>query len=182
VGATPPLRVVLDRSAWVAWIATTVTLLARVWGDGGSSDLGDTSYFSRIGRTLISSDWAHTFSHARVQAGVLELGFYGAASQLSRWSGIGIGRLLAPVIEIGVVALLWWTLRTVLPRGRVGRLAAAVVVLLVVSVGCPSWVYFAGHPADAVVPLPWILAGAEAQRGRVIRAGVILGLSANIEL
>jgi hypothetical protein len=38
-----------------------------------------------------------------------------------------------------------------------------------------------GHPADAVLPLVWIIAAAEARRGRAWRAGLFIGLSAGLE-
>src|SRR5207237_6993433 len=39
-----------------------------------------------------------------------------------------------------------------------------------------------GHPADAVSPLIWVLAALEARRGRALRAGALIGLSAGLEV
>src|SRR6185437_17183794 len=39
----------------------------------------------------------------------------------------------------------------------------------------------AGHPADAVLPLIWVVAAADARRGRVVRAAGLVGLGAGLE-
>jgi len=39
-----------------------------------------------------------------------------------------------------------------------------------------------GHPAEAIVPLLWVLAGIRAREDRVLWAGALIGLSAGLEL
>ena len=57
----------------------------------------------------------------------------------------------------------------------------AVVGLVAVATGFTRAGFDAGHPADSLLPLLWILAAAEARRGRVVLAGAIVGLSAGFE-
>ena len=53
--------------------------------------------------------------------------------------------------------------------------------LLAVATGLTTHVFDAGHPADALLPLLWIVAAAEAQRGRAARAAAIVGMCAGFE-
>src|SRR5438094_942608 len=47
--------------------------------------------------------------------------------------------------------------------------------------GFTTHVFDAGHPADGLLPLLWIVAAAEARRGRTLRAALVVGLSAGFE-
>ena len=174
-------RQLLRRTPW-QWIVSLLATAPMAWADGGSRLLGDTAFFCRAGRTLLSADWAHTYASAGVQAGPLQLALYGAAGRLGAATGVGPGRLLSPVVELGTVALLLFVLRSVLPQGRMRRLSQGVLGTLAVLTATPSLVFSAGHPADAVIPLLWVLAAHEARQGRAVRAGLILGLSANLEI
>ena len=59
-------------------------------------------------------------------------------------------------------------------------LAAAGVAVL--AVGLPQAAWLDGHPAQLVIPLLWVVAGLDARDGRVMRAGVLVGLSGGLEL
>src|SRR5207248_1255433 len=85
---------------------------------------------------------------------------------------------LACVIELAVAALLLAVL------GRVGvadrwRLAGG---LAAVGVGLTHLALADGHPAEAVVPLLWVLAALWAREDRVVAAGTLIGVSAGLEL
>ena len=154
--------------------------LARVWApvlaaaaavaylDRGT-DPGDVVYFIHRGEQLLSSGWAHTFADPMLQSGPLQLVLFGAVRNLPA---------LAFVVELGVAALLLAVL------GRLGvadrwRLAAGLVA---VGAGLTHLAFADGHPAEAVVPMLWILAALWAREDRVVAAGALLGAAAGLEL
>jgi hypothetical protein len=171
----------LVRAPW-EWIIPGLVVAPWIAIEGGSANLSDTQYFVVAGRTLLSGHWAAAFSSPRVQAGPFELALYGAFGRLSALSGIGVGRLLAPVVELGVVALVVAVVGRLLADEPMRRAVQGTVGTLAAVAGVPSMVFTGGHPADAVIPLLWLLAGDEARRGRDLRAVLIVGLSANVEL
>lgn len=154
--------------------------LARVWVpvlglaaavaslDRGS-DPGDLVYFVHRGQQLLSGGWADTFADPSLQSGPLQLALFGAVRNLTA---------LAFVIELGVAALLLYVLGRLRTSERV-RLAAGI---LAVASGLTHLAFADGHPADAVVPLLWVLAGLSARADRPVRAGALIGLSAGMEL
>ena len=150
---------------WVPVLAPTAGLAYL----GRGTDSGDLVYFVHKGQQLLSGSWADTFADARLQSGPLQLAFFGAVQNLAA---------LAFLIEVGVAALLLFVL------GRVGlsdRVRVAVG-LLAVAGGLTHISFVYGHPAEAIVPLLWVLAGVRAREGRVFSAGVLVGLSAGFEL
>jgi hypothetical protein len=154
--------------------------LARVWlpvlGAAAAvasldrgTDPGDLLYFVHKGQQLLSPDWADTFADPRLQSGPLQLLVFGAVENLTA---------LAFLIEVGVAALLLFVLGQLGAGDRV-RLA---VGLLAVASGLTHGAFVDGHPAQAVVPLLWVLAGLWARDDRVVSAGALIGLSAGFEL
>ena len=137
--------------------------LAR--GDGGDGRL-----FVRAGGTLLSPHWLHAFSDPSVQVGPLQLALFGS-----------VGRSPAALaIVLGVAA----ALLPVAAARALGVERPAVLAglgLLTVAAGFTITGFDSGHPADSLLPLLWILAAADARRGRVLRAGLVVGLSAGIE-
>jgi len=123
-----------------------------------STDSGDLVYFVHKGQQLLSGGWADTFADPRLQSGPLQLAFFGAVQDLAA---------LAFLIELGVAALLLYVL------GRVGLSdrARVVVGLLAVAAGLTHISFVYGHPAEAIVPLLWVLAGLWAREGRMLSAG-----------
>jgi hypothetical protein len=99
----------------------------------------------------------------------LQLAFFGAVHNLAA---------LAFLIELGVAALLLYVL------GRVGLSDRVRVTLglLALAGGLTHISFVYGHPAEAIVPLLWVLAGLWAREGRVLSAGALVGLSAGFEL
>jgi hypothetical protein len=154
--------------------------LARVWVpvlglaagvaylDRGT-DAGDLVYFVHRGEELLSGGWADTFADRHLQSGPLQLVLFGAVRNPTA---------LAFLIEIGVAALLLYVLRLLGTSNR----SRLVVGILAVASGLTHLAYADGHPANAVVPLLWVLAGLSARADRPVRSGALLGLSAGLEL
>jgi hypothetical protein len=154
--------------------------LARVWVpvlscaavvaylDRGA-DSGDLVYFVHRGEHLLSGSWASTFADPMLQSGPLQLAVFGAVRNLTA---------LSFLIQLSVASLLLYV------AGRVGagdrlRLFAG---LLAVGAGWTHLAFVDGHPAEAIVPLLWVLAGVWAHEDRAFRAGALIGLSAGLEL
>jgi len=154
--------------------------LARVWLpvlgaaavvaslDRGT-DPGDLVYFVHKGEQLLSAGWADTFADPTLQSGPLQLLVFGAVGNLTA---------LVFLIELGVAALLVYVLGRLGTSDRV-RLA---VGLLAVASGLTHGAFVDGHPAQAIVPLLWVLAGVWAREDRVLLAGALVGLSGGLEL
>ena len=144
-------------------LAGTVAALDR------RSDAGDLLYFVHQGERMLSARWTDTFSDPTLQSGPLQLLLTGAARSTP---------VLAFVVEIGVAALL------LLVLGRLGVSARWRVALgfAAVALGLTHGAFVDGHPAEAVTPLLWVLAAIDARRGRVVRAGLLVGVSAGLEL
>lgn len=156
----------MRRSApWIVPAVLAAVVAPLVRGDGGDSPL-----FVAAGRTLLSSHWRDTFADSSIQAGPLQLVLFGS-----------IGRSLAVLsIVVGVgVALL------VVAAARAAGVTSSRVLLFTglaaVLTGLTVNAFEAGHPADAVLPLLWVLAAADARRGRVVRAAVLVGAGAGLE-
>ena len=151
--------------AWIVPVAAAAAVAPIARGDGG-----DLSTFAAGGRVLFSSHWSHTFSDPGIQVGPLQLALFGS-----------VGRSpLALAIVLGIAAAL-----LVLAAARAAgveqpRLLAGIG-LAAVATGFTRAGFDAGHPADSLLPLLWILAAVEARRGRVLLAGAIVGLSAGLE-
>jgi hypothetical protein len=132
-------------------------------------DTGDLAFFVHTSERLFSADWLNLFADSNVQVGPLQLLLF----RLGDLAGV-----LALLVQLGTAALLWVT---------AGRLLADqwvrfAVCLVAVAIGLTYGAYQDGHPAQVVVPLLWVLAACDAREGRVVRAGVLVGLSAGFEV
>src|SRR5581483_4752959 len=136
-----------------------------VRGDGG-----DTRLFVAAGRTLLSSHWSHAFADSSIQVGPLQLAVYGSLGRETA--------ALAAVLAIATVLLLQAAARAAGVRspGAIALVGAAAIVT-----GLSTNVFEAGHPADTLLPLLWIVAAVDARRGHGTRAGVLVGLTAGVE-
>lgn len=128
---------------------------------------GDSELFARAGHVLLSANWLHAFADSGVQVGPLQLALYGS-----------LGGALGFVVAAAVALLLVTAARTV---GVTQPQLLALAGLLAIPLGLTSSGVDAGHPANAVLPLLWIVAGAQARRGHVMRAALIVGLCAGLE-
>ena len=175
-------RLLSRRLPW-HWLLPVLLALPACVLDGRPDHWdADLPYFTRMGERMLSAHWSTTFAHPKLQAGPAQLLVFGAAGRLGDALGFAPGRLLAPLTELAIVALLVVVVGRVVPRGRRRGAARVAVASLFVLLQNPSTVYLAGHPADAIVPLLWLLAALEARAGRTGRAGLLLGLGASFEV
>lgn len=126
--------------------------------------------FVAAGRTLLSARWSRAFANPEIQVGPLQLAVFGSIGRSSA--------ALAVVLAVATVLLLLAAARAVDVRSPVllGALGFAAVGIGVTRAG-----YEYGHPADAAIPLLWILAAVQARRGHTIRAGALVGLTAGLQ-
>jgi hypothetical protein len=151
--------------AWIVPVAAAAAVAPIARGDGG-----DLSTFAAGGRVLLSSHWSHTFADPGIQVGPLQLALFGS-----------VGRSpLALAIVLGMAAALLVVAAACAAGVEQPRLLAGIG-LAAVATGFTRAGFDAGHPADSLLPLLWILAAAEARRGRVLLAGAVVGLSAGLE-
>jgi hypothetical protein len=161
------------RLAVLAWLAplgaaAAVAVLA-------TRDPADLPFFVDAARTLFSADWAETYYDPVLQAGPVFLALVGVAD------GLGGDALLAYGIQMGVTALVVFTVGRLLDGRPYRAVAQGIAGLGAVALGVSLDAYSYGHPAQVVVPLLWILAGLDAREGRSLRAGALVGLSAGFE-
>jgi hypothetical protein len=141
-----------------------------------SSHFGDTNYggdailFVRFGQILLSSHWDQAFSHSDIQAGPLQLVFFGSLADAEETIAILLGVATALLVVAAARAA---GVRNAVLLGGVGLMAVATGVT---RVG-----YAVGHPADAMLPLIWVIAADQARRDHRLRAGLLIGLSAGVE-
>ena len=128
---------------------------------------GDFDLFHRAGQGLLSGSWSHTFADPVVQVGPLQLVLFGS---LGHW----VGFVIAPALALLVVA----AVRSV---GVRDPQVLMLIGLLSILTGLTSSGIDSGHPADALLPLLWILAASKAHRGKPLSAAVLVGLSAGFE-
>jgi hypothetical protein len=162
------MRDVLRSPLARVWVPVLAAAAVVAYLDRGT-DPGDLLYFVHQGERLLSGDWANTFADPTLQSGPLQLVVFGAIRNLTT---------LAFLLEVGTAALL------LLVLGRLGASdrARLAVGLLAVVAGLTHGAFVDGHPAEAITPLLWVLAGLWARDDRVIAAGALLGLSAGLEL
>lgn len=131
---------------------------------------GDGIFFVRYGRILLSSHWDRAFSNPDIQVGPLQLAFFGALEAREMTIAIVLGAATA-LLVVGAV-------RAAGVRNAWLLVCAGVMAVVtgVTRVGY-SW----GHPADAMLPLFWVIAASQARRGHKWRAGLLIGLCAGVE-
>jgi hypothetical protein len=150
------------------WVPVLGLTAVRAYLDRGT-DPGDLIFFVHRGEELLSGSWANTFADPMLQSGPLQLVVFGAVRNLTA---------LAFVIELAVAALLLH----VLGRLQLSDRLRLVIGVIAVAAGLTQGAFIDGHPAEALVPLLWVLAGLSAREGRTVRAGALLGVSAGLEL
>jgi hypothetical protein len=156
---------------WVAVLALTGAVALTDTGTGG----GDVAFFLHAGQTLLSPDWASTYADPAVQAGPLQLAFFGLAAWTS-WAALSV------LAQVGGTALLVVAVLRVLGERAVPRRWIVLGVGWSVAVlGLPLAALTGGHPAHLLVPALWLFAGAEARRGRTLAAGALVGVAASWE-
>ena len=97
--------------------------------------------------------------------------------------GLGFHTLASPLLHAFLTVSVAWAAGlplsdrpvSVQSRARVAVAAGAVLT------GITHWAYFFGHPAQILIPVSWIAAGAFARQGRTATAGALIGLGAGLE-
>jgi hypothetical protein len=145
-------------------------LLAAATAPFGIGDDGDGREFAAAGRTLLSAHWLHAFADPTLQVGPLQLLLYGS-----------IGRSQTALAVVLAVATALLVVAAARSAGVERPLLLGAAGVAAVLFGITRNVYEAGHPADGLVPLLWLLAAADARRGRTWRPALIVGLSAGFE-
>lgn len=158
-------------------VAPAILLAAAClgWIDGRARD-SDLEYFARAGRTLLSGSWAHAFAEQGLQAGPLQLAFCGFAARGADVLDVSPMRVLALGLEPALLALL---LLVAAPRRPGAQLAVGGIAL---ALGLAHSAVLDGHPAEIAIPLVWVLAARDARAGRMLGAGLLVGLSGGLEL
>ena len=144
-------------------------------------DTGDLTFFVHSAERLFSTDWASTYSDPSLQVGPLQLAILGGLDAVAGAIGISSTALFGAVFGALVVAMFWSIARRLL-NGRGGRWGLTAAALAPVAMSYTFDAYRDGHPAQAVVPLLWVLAGFELRAGRAWLAGVLIGVSAGFEV
>jgi hypothetical protein len=144
-------------------------------------DTGDLAFFMHSAERLFSGGWAQTYADPTLQIGPLQLVVLGALDIIADLVGISSTRLIGALFGAVVVALFWLIARRLLD-GRGGRWALTAAVLAPVALSYTFDAYRDGHPAQALVPLLWVLAGFELRAGRAWPAGLLIGVSAGFEV
>ncbi len=141
-------------------------------------DAGDVIFFAHTGEALWEPAWVDLFADPVLQSGPLQLAALGTLSKLADGIGVSLGFVLAYAVELGSMAAILLVLRRITAK-RLLLLAASVAALVL---GLAQSAYLDGHPAQLLVPLLWVVAGLALRRGEGGWAGVLVGLSAGLEL
>jgi hypothetical protein len=157
--------------AWtVPAAAAAAVAIHQSYRFGDANYGGDAILFVHFGQVLLSSHWDRAFSHSDIQAGPLQLAFFGSLADAEETIAIVLGVATALLVVAAARAA---GVRNAVLLGGVGLMA---VVTGLTRVG-----YATGHPAEAMLPLIWVIAADQARRDHRWCAGLLIGLSAGVE-
>jgi hypothetical protein len=155
----------------IAAILTGSALLA--WYDASIHNAADVYLFAAVGSEMFSGQWLHSFGSQSVQAAPLELALTAIARSFGG-GAVGFAIVLDVVCTAAMIALA----ASLFSRRALGL---AVLGLAAFALRIPGAGY-AGHPAEPLIAVLWLIAAREARRDRPGRAGVAVGLSACFEV
>jgi hypothetical protein len=141
-------------------------------------DAGDVIFFAHAGEDLWGSGWAGVYADPVLQSGPVQLAILGALSHLAGATDLSLGTVLAYAVELVAMAAVLY----VLHRITANRLVLFLAGLVALVSGLSSSAYVDGHPAQLFIPLLWVVAGLALRRGEPGWAGVLVGLSAGLEV
>lgn len=149
----------------------------------------DFTTFGPPGASILTGSWKGIFSDPIIQAGVIELIFWGVvslmgfttltgAAALTAWIAFAI--VVGAIFSVLVALLVERLVRPLAPNWSValGVGAAAVAALS----GLTTSSITSGHPAEIAIPLMWIIAAALARRGSSATAAAVLAATTGWEL
>jgi hypothetical protein len=128
---------------------------------------GDFTLFHTAGKAFLFDDWSAAFADPAIQVGPFQLALFGSL-------GHAVGYVVAPALALLVVT----AARVV---GVREPQLLTLVGLVSILTGLTSSGIDSGHPANALLPLLWIVAAAQARRGKVVSAALVVGLGAGVE-
>ncbi|MDP9026103.1 MAG: hypothetical protein M3N46_00930, partial [Actinomycetota bacterium] len=143
----------------------------------------DYTLFGLAGSHILTGQWVGIFSGSLIQAGPLELTFWGVPFLIGFDSQIGwiTFSIVASTVFSILFALL--TQRLLRPLAPTWSTPLAIVATFLAAVsGQPSQTLAAGHPAEFVIPLMWIVSATLARRGSAFSAALVLAATAGWEL
>lgn len=149
-----------------------------VAGLDAHGDAGDVIFFAHEGEKLFGSGWADVYADPVLQSGPLQLAVLGVLSHLSDAIGLPLGTVLAYSVELAAMA----AVLKVLSRITANRGVLFLAGIAALVIGLSSAAFIDGHPAQLFIPLLWVLAGLAVRRGAPGWAGVLVGLSAGLEV
>jgi hypothetical protein len=162
-------------------VGVTVPSVGAFFPDG--VDPIDYTVFGPAGAAILTGDLGAVFADAVLQAGPLELIFWGIPYLLGvtgfvGWSVFTI--IATSLIAVATALAAYRLLRLISPHLAI-PLATGVTALAAIA-GCLVTPVVDGHPADAVVPAIWIAAGLLARAGRSAAAAAVIASGAGWEL
>jgi hypothetical protein len=143
----------------------------------------DFSIFGTPGTKILLGEWSTIYREAGIQAGPIELAFWGVPALLGvhgvvGWSVFGI--VTATLFAIALCAVAAWVLRplssrwsTTIALGATAIASLGFVVTRAVS---------SGHPAELVIPLLWVVTGQLARKGHPLAAAAVLASTTGWEV
>jgi hypothetical protein len=143
----------------------------------------DYGIFGPAGAAILTGNLDAAFADPILQAGPLELIFWGIPYLLGVSGAVGwsIFTIIASsLIAVGTAWAAYRLLRLISPELAI-PLATGVTALAALA-GCLVTPVADGHPADAVVPALWIAAGLLARAGRPAAAAAVISCGAGWEL
>lgn len=142
--------------------------------------VSDWFLFERAGEALVMGHWSDVFAEPGLQVGPLMLAVAGMLTTAARAMDVSGAALLIVasyvICTLGVV----WVVRLV-HRGQGTPPPPALELglgLLVIIGGLPMTLIVSGHPSEAIIPLLWVAVACEATKGRPLRAGAWLAVTA----
>lgn len=155
--------------------------MALLDGRGGLVTF-DSMAFHEAGLKMFSSEWAETFADPSIQEGPIVIMVYGILGHLARILSVDPKYLLALVVETGFTLGLMVIVKGLLADRSLVQPDVELYVGLLAILGFVSWNAFgSGHIAEAIIPLIWLEAIRDIGKGREVKAGMLLGLSAALK-
>jgi hypothetical protein len=143
----------------------------------------DSDLFGPAGGHLLTGHWAGVFGDPIIQAGPLELVFWGVPFLLGIQTQLGwiiVSIVVGTLLSLAFALLAERLLRPLAPVWSVPM--AILPALLAALTGQTAQAVATGHPAEYVIPLMWIGSAMLARRGSALAAAALLGATAGWEL
>jgi hypothetical protein len=143
----------------------------------------DYSLFAKPGAALLLGRWSEVYADSIVQAGPLELAFWGVPALLgvgstAAWTTVGV--ISGLLLSLALFVVSRWVLRQVAPADST-LLAAGITGFAALGL-VTTRAFSDGHPAEFAIPVLWIIAAQLARAGRPAAAAAVLAATSGWEL